>query len=139
MTAVVAKKVGSNILMAIDKKIIGTQHQHKLILHSSFHVQRVLVVATKVEQGTIRGRQQKNPRDNQCFNSKDSHSKINKFLSPVISVSPPLNNSFIIPRPKGIGSRHNSVTGKNQGRQQTTPCYNCCFNRKDVNSNINDF
>ena len=36
------------------KKITVTQHHHKLILHSSCHVQRVLVVATKVEQGKIR-------------------------------------------------------------------------------------
>ena len=35
-------------------KITGTQHHHKLILHSSFHVQRVLVVAPKVEEVTIR-------------------------------------------------------------------------------------
>ena len=32
----------------------GTQHHHKLILHSSCHIQRVLVVATKVERGKIR-------------------------------------------------------------------------------------
>ena len=37
-----------------QQKITGTQHHHKLILHSSCHVQRVLVVAKKVEQGTIR-------------------------------------------------------------------------------------
>ena len=35
-------------------KITGTQHHHKLIFYSSFHVQRVLIVTTKVEQGTIR-------------------------------------------------------------------------------------
>ena len=40
--------------MTINKKIKGTQHHHKLILHSSCHFQRVLVVATKAEQGTIR-------------------------------------------------------------------------------------
>ena len=34
-------------------KITGTQHHHKLILHSSCHVLSVLVVATKVEQVTI--------------------------------------------------------------------------------------
>ena len=35
-------------------KITGTQHHHKLVLSSSCHVQRVLVIATKVEQGKIR-------------------------------------------------------------------------------------
>ena len=35
-------------------KITGTQHHHKLILYSSYHVQRVLVVTTNVEQGKIR-------------------------------------------------------------------------------------
>ena len=40
--------------MAIKKNLIGTQHHHKIILHSSCHVQRVLVVATKVERGIIR-------------------------------------------------------------------------------------
>ena len=35
-------------------KITGTQHHHKLILHSSCHVSRLLVVATKVEHGIMR-------------------------------------------------------------------------------------
>ena len=35
-------------------KTAGTQFHHKLILYSSCHVPRVLVVATKVEHGTIR-------------------------------------------------------------------------------------
>ena len=38
----------------LANKVTGTQHHHKLILHSSWHVSRVLVVATKVEQGKIR-------------------------------------------------------------------------------------
>ena len=40
--------------MAINNKKTGTQHHHKIILHLSCHIQRVLSVATKVEQGTIR-------------------------------------------------------------------------------------
>ena len=39
--------------------------------------------------------------------------------------------TFIMPHPKGIGRFHKSGTGKNQGRQQTTPHDNRCFNRKD--------
>ena len=37
-----------------SNKLTGTQHHHNLILHSSCHVQRLLVVATEVEQGTNR-------------------------------------------------------------------------------------
>ena len=42
-------------MMAVDKKITGTQYNHKLILYSSCHVtRRVLGGATKVEPGKIR-------------------------------------------------------------------------------------
>ena len=34
---------------------------------------------------------------------------------------PQIHIAFIMPRPKGIGSRYKSGTGNNQGRQQTTP------------------
>ena len=47
--------------------------------------------------GNNQGRQQTTPLDNRCFNRKDSHSKINELSSPVIPVSPPLNNSVINP------------------------------------------
>ena len=49
-----AKKLALTFWWPSTNKITGTQHHHKLILHSSFHVSRLLVVATKVEQGTIR-------------------------------------------------------------------------------------
>ena len=49
-----AKTLDLIFLWPSTNKITGTQHHHKLILHSSCHVQRVLVVAAKVEQGTIR-------------------------------------------------------------------------------------
>ena len=55
MNAVVAPKLW---LSPFDghrpKKITGTQFHHKLILYSSCHVPRVLVVATKMEQRIIR-------------------------------------------------------------------------------------
>ena len=44
---------GRNQLFGATKKIKGTQHHHKLIFHLSCHVQRVLVVAAKAEQGEI--------------------------------------------------------------------------------------
>ena len=48
------KKVSFYLLLAINKKITGTQQHHKLIFHSSCYIQRILVVTTKVKQGTIR-------------------------------------------------------------------------------------
>ena len=40
---------------------------------------------------------QKNPCDNRCFSCKDSNSKSNELSSPIISVPPSLNYSFINP------------------------------------------
>ena len=55
MTAVVThKRFALTFYWTSTDKITGTQHHHKLILHSSYHVQRLLVVSTKVEEGTIR-------------------------------------------------------------------------------------
>ena len=54
------------------------------------------------------------------------------------TTSPQTHIVFIIPRPKGIGIRHKSGTGKNQGRQQTTPCDNQFFNRNDCQSKSNE-
>ena len=49
-----AKNLALTFWWPSTNKITGTQHHHKIILHSSWHVSRVLGVATKVEQGTIR-------------------------------------------------------------------------------------
>ena len=56
-----------------------------------------MVVTTKVEKEKIWGRQQITPRDNQCFDLKESHAKINELSSPVITVPPPLNDSVVNP------------------------------------------
>ena len=48
-----AKKLTLNFCFPQSNRITGTQHHQKLLLHSSCHVQGVLVVATKLEQGTI--------------------------------------------------------------------------------------
>ena len=50
---------------------------------------------------------------------------------------PQTHIEFIMPRFKGIGSCHKIGTGNNQGRQQTTPSNNLCFNRKDCHSKRN--
>ena len=46
--------------------------------------------------------------------------------------------AFIMPRFKGIGTRHKSGIGNNQGRQQTTNRDNQCFNCGDSHSKINE-
>ena len=51
---------------------------------------------------------------------------------------PQTHISFIVPRPKGIGSRHKIKTGNNQVRKQITPHDNLCYNRKESHSNINE-
>ena len=52
---------------------------------------------------------------------------------------PQTHIAFILPCPKGIGSRHRIGTGNNRGRKQTTPCDNRCFNSKDSHSKRNAF
>ena len=61
----------------------------------------------------------------------DTNKQNNRHATP-----PQTNIYFIMPRTKGIGSRHRSGTGKNHGRQQTSPNDNRCFNCKDSNSKI---
>ena len=54
------------------------------------------------------------------------------------TTTPQTHISFIMSCPKGVGSRHKSETGNNQGRQWTTPCDNRCFNLKYIHSKINE-
>ena len=53
------------------------------------------------------------------------------------TISPKNHIVFIMPRPKGIVSRHKIGTCNNKGRQRTTPCDNRCFNRNYCHSKIN--
>ena len=62
----------------------------------------------------------------------DINNKNNSHTTP-----PQTHIAFIIPHTKGVDSCHNSGTGKNQGRQRTTPCDNRCFNRKESHSKSN--
>ena len=48
-----AKNLDLDFCWPSTNKITCTQHQHKLILHSSCHVQRVLIVATLVITGAL--------------------------------------------------------------------------------------
>ena len=56
---------------------------------------------------------QNTPRDNRCFNSKDSNSKSNDFSSPVIPVTPPLNDSVINPTQMSSVCQHPSIYSHN--------------------------
>ena len=114
-------------------KITGKQHHNKLILHLSCHVQRVLVVVTKVEQGKIRVGKRSPPCGQWWFDRKDSHSKSNKLSSPVIHVTPLLNNSVINPPQMSLVCQQSSRSS------YFTPRYNRCSNSKESNSKINEF
>ena len=83
--------------------------------------------------GKNQGRQRTTPRDNRCFNCKDSHSKSNELSSPVIPVPPPLNNSVINP------PQLSSVRQQSSRSSQNTPRDNRCFNSKESNSKSNEF
>ena len=131
MTAVVAKKVGSRLLLAINKQ--NNRHTTPPQNHIAFIVPLTKGICSRQKSGTgnNQGRQRTTPRDNRLFNCKDSHSKSNELSSPVIHVSPPLNNSVINPPQLSSVCQHSSRSSQN------TPRDNWCFNIKDVNSKSN--
>ena len=73
------------------------------------------------------------PRDNRCFNFKDSNSKSNKLSSPVIIVPPLFNKSVINP------PQLPSVHQQSYSYSHNTPRDNRCFNFKDSHSKSNEF
>ena len=85
----------------------------------------------KSETGNNQGRKLTTPLDNRWFKRKDSHSNKNEFSSPVISVSPPLNNSVINPPQLSLVRQQSSSSSYN------TPRDNWWFNTKDSNSKSN--
>ena len=118
--------------MAINKK--NNRHTTPPQTHIAFIVPRFKVIGSRHKSGTgnNQGRQQTTPCDNRCSNCKDSHSKINKFSSLVISVSPPLNNSVINPYQLSSVFQQSSISSHN------TPRDNRCFNIKDSTSKSNE-
>ena len=82
--------------------------------------------------GNNQGRRRRTPRDNRGFNCNDCHSKSNDLSLPVISVSLPLNNSFINP-PQML-----SVCQQSSRSSHNTPRDNQCLNINHSNSNSND-
>ena len=81
--------------------------------------------------GKNQGRKRTTPRDNRCFNRKESHSKRNCFSSPVIPVPPPLNDSVINP------PRLSSVCQQSSRSSHNNPCDNRYFNFTGSHSKIN--
>ena len=118
--------------MAIKKQ--NNMHKTPPQTHITFIMPRAKGVGRCHKSGTgnKQGRQQTTPHDNRFSQCKESHSKINKLSSPVISVSPPLNNSVNNP------PQLSSVGQQSYRSSQNTPCDNRCFNIKDSNSNRNE-
>ena len=131
MTAVVAPKDGSHLLLAINKQnnihTISPQNQIAFIMPCP----KVIGSRHRSGTGNNQDRQRTTPCDNGCFNRKDSHSKRNELSSPVIPVPPPLNYSFINPPKLSYVCQQSSISSKN------TPCDNRCFNCKYSHSKIN--
>ena len=97
MTEVVAPKIWPSSFDGHQQQ--NNRHTTPPQTHIAFIMPRPKGIGRYHKSGTgnNQGRQQKTPHDNRCFNWKDSHSKSNDLSSPVISVSPPLNNSVINP------------------------------------------
>ena len=131
MTSVVAPKVGSHLLMAINKQ--KNRHTTPPQTHIEFIIPRFKGIGSCHKSGTgnNQGRQRTTPRDNRCFNCKYYHSKSNDFSLPVIYVSSPLNNSVIHP------SHLSSVRQQSSSYSHNNPHDNRCSNYKDSHSNSN--
>ena len=131
MNAVVARKIGSHPLLAINKQ--NNMHTTPPQNHISFIVPITKDIGSLHKSGTgnNQGRQRTTPHDNRCFNCKYSHSNSNQFSSLVISVPPPLNNLVINPYQLSLVCQQSSSSSQN------TPFDNWCLNRKDSNSKRN--
>ena len=132
MNAVVAPKVGSHLLIAINKKnnrhITPPQTYIEFIMPHTKGIGR----CHKSGTGNSQGRQWRTPCDHRCSNSKESHSKSNKFSSPVLYVSPMQDNIVInTPQPSSVGQQPSRSS-------QNTPRDYRYFNSKVSNSKSNE-
>ena len=82
--------------------------------------------------GNNQGRRRTTPRDNPGFNRNDCHSKSIEMSLPVISVSLPLNNSFINP------PQLSSVCQQSSRSSPNTPRYNKCLDSNHINLKSNE-
>ena len=119
--------------MAINKQ--NNSHTTPPKNHISFIMPRPKGIGSCHKSGTgnNQGSQQTTHHDNRWSNFKYSQSKSNELSSPVISFSPPSNNSVINPPQL-------SLVGQQSSRySQSTPCDNRCFNIKESTSKSNEF
>ena len=125
------QKVGSYLLMAIKKNNMHTTPRKN---HTEFIMPcpKGIGRCHKSGTGNNQGRQRTTPHDNRHYNRKESHSKSNELSPPVISVTPPLNNSVINPHQLSLVGQQSSSSSQN------TPHDNRRFNRKGSNSKRND-
>ena len=67
------QKVGSHILMAIDKQ--NNRHTKPPQTHIAFIMPRFKGIGSRQKSGTgnNQGRKRTAPRDNRCFNQKECH------------------------------------------------------------------
>ena len=133
VTAVFVPNVWLSPFDGYQKK--NSRHTTPPQTHISFIIPRPKGIGCFHKNGTgnNKGRQLTTPHDFRCSNLKDSHSKSNKLSSPVISVSPPLNNSVINP------PKLSSVGQQSSRSSHNTPRDNRRFNKKDSNSKSNEF
>ena len=84
--------IGSHLFLVINKQ--NNRHTTPPQTHIAFIMPRPKGIGSCHKSGTgnNQGKQKTTPRDNRCFNRKDSYSNRNKLSSPVIPVTPPLNN-----------------------------------------------
>ena len=90
-------------------------------------------ICHKSGTGKNQGRKLNTTRYNRWFNCNGSHSKSKDLSLPLISVSPPWNNSVINP------SQISSVCQQSYSSSHFTPHDNQCFNIKYINSKRNEF
>ena len=124
--------VPCSIFMAINKQ--NSRHTTPPQTHIAYIIPRPKGISRCHKNGTgnNQGRQRTNPHDKQCSDCKYSHSKSNELSSPVISVSPPLNNWVINP------PQLSSVGQQSSRSSQKTPHNNWWFNSNDSNSKRNE-
>ena len=133
MTAVVAPKIGSHLMMAFDKQ--NNRHTISPQTHIVFIMlcsKKGLGRCHKSGTGNNQGRRQISPRDKRGFNRNDCHSKSNKLSLPVISISLPLHNSVINP------PQMSSVCQQSSRSLHNTPRDNQCLNSNHSNSKSNE-
>ena len=102
--------------MAINKQ--NNSHTRPPQTNIAFIMQRFKGIVSRHKNGTgnNQGRQQTNPRDNRYFILNKCHSKSKESSLPVISVSPPLNDSVINPTQLSSVCQQSSISSHN-----TTP------------------